>query len=172
LNTKIKITHSSDGGHADNVFNIVASLLPNGTNKIVDLGCGVFRWEKKDYIIERVDIKEYSDAIPYNLNKDFPFKDKEFNGVVSIELIEHLANPFHFLKECFRISKGWVIVSTPDITKQFVRERWFGINAKQYGHTIECPIEVFKLACEENSWSIVAIKRSEVSIVVKMVPNY
>jgi SAM-dependent methyltransferase len=170
LSSTIKILHDSEGGHADNVFDVVAKLLPNKPQRIVDLGCGAFRWIKKDYDITRVDIKDFKDNIIYDLNKDFPFKDKEFDGVIAIELIEHLKNPFKFLKECFRISKEWVIITTPDITKLWVRLTWFGQNASKYGHVSLCTKEVFEQACQENNWKIETIKHSQVSIIVKMIP--
>jgi 2-polyprenyl-3-methyl-5-hydroxy-6-metoxy-1,4-benzoquinol methylase len=171
LNSTIKILHNSEGGHADNVFDVVAKLLPNKPQRIIDLGCGAFRWIKKDYDITRVDIKNFNDNIVYDLNREFPFKDKEFDGVIAIELIEHLKNPFKFLKECFRISKEWVMITTPDITKQWVKEKWFGKNADIYGHVSPCNIDIFKLACEENDWKIETIRYSQVSIIVKMIPK-
>ena len=167
----VKIIRQSLGGHADNVFDVVIGLLPDGINKIVDLGCGSFRWIKKGYTIVLVDINnKYEDVIIHDLNKDFPFKDKEFDGVVAIEVIEHLWNPKHFLKECFRIAKKWIIVTTPDINKEFVVNQWFGRNAVKYGHKIMCPIETFNSACKENNWKIETVKQSRVSIVVKMIP--
>ena len=170
LSSNIKILHDSDGGHADNVFDVVVKLLPDKPQRIVDLGCGAFRWIKKDYDITKVDIKNFNDNIVYDLNKDFPFKDKEFDGVIAIELIEHLKNPFKFLKECFRISKHWVIITTPNINKVWVRTTWFGENASKYGHITPCTTETFKLACEENNWKIETVRYSEVSIIVKMTP--
>jgi len=170
LSSNIKILHDSDGGHADNVFDVVTKLLPDKPQRIVDLGCGAFRWIKKDYDITRVDIRNFNDNIVYDLNKDFPFKDKEFDGVIAIELIEHLKNPFKFLKECFRISKHWIIITTPNINKVWVRTTWFGENASKYGHITPCTIDTFKLACEENNWKIETVRYSEVSIIVKMTP--
>ena len=52
-----------------------------------------------------------------DLNGDLPFEPRTFDLVVSVETIEHLENPFHFLREVFRVLKpgGHMIVSTPNV---------------------------------------------------------
>ncbi len=46
----------------------------------------------------------------------FPYEDGAFDALTSIEVIEHLENPYHFLRECARILKpgGVLIISTPN----------------------------------------------------------
>lgn len=46
----------------------------------------------------------------------FPYEDGSFDALTSIEVIEHLENPYHFLRECARILKpnGVLILSTPN----------------------------------------------------------
>lgn len=46
----------------------------------------------------------------------FPYEDATFDGLTSIEVIEHLENPYHFLRESARILKpgGILILSTPN----------------------------------------------------------
>jgi SAM-dependent methyltransferase len=46
-----------------------------------------------------------------------PFADARFDAVVSIEVIEHVEDPFFFLRELARIAKpgGQVIVTTPNV---------------------------------------------------------
>ncbi len=46
----------------------------------------------------------------------FPYEDASFDALTSIEVIEHLENPYHFLRECARILRpgGVLIVSTPN----------------------------------------------------------
>lgn len=45
-----------------------------------------------------------------------PFQDGTLDYVCAGELIEHLDNPHHFIKEAFRVLKkgGWLAVSTPN----------------------------------------------------------
>ena len=40
-----------------------------------------------------------------NLNEDIPYGTEIFDLIVSVETIEHLENPFHFLREACRVLK-------------------------------------------------------------------
>jgi 2-polyprenyl-3-methyl-5-hydroxy-6-metoxy-1,4-benzoquinol methylase len=52
-----------------------------------------------------------------NLVVDFPFKDESFDLIMAFEVIEHLVDTRHFLKECYRLLRpdGCLIISTPNI---------------------------------------------------------
>ena len=52
-----------------------------------------------------------------DLNRDFPLRSGCFDHCVSLETIEHLENPWHFIREVARILKpgGRLILSTPNI---------------------------------------------------------
>ena len=56
-------------------------------------------------------------VIQADLNQRLPFQTSQFDGVVSLEVIEHLSNAGEFLKEINRIlkPKGWLVISTPNI---------------------------------------------------------
>jgi ubiquinone/menaquinone biosynthesis C-methylase UbiE len=62
-----------------------------------------------------------------DFNKKLPFNDKTFNLIYSVEVIEHLKNPYHFISECYRILKpgGKLIISTPNILQLSSRIRFF-----------------------------------------------
>ena len=51
-----------------------------------------------------------------DLNAKLPFKDAQFAIVTAIEVIEHLENPRHLVREIFRILKpgGLAIITTPN----------------------------------------------------------
>lgn len=51
-----------------------------------------------------------------DFNKSMPFEDNYADTVVACAIIEHLLNPYDFLKECYRILKprGWLIITTPN----------------------------------------------------------
>lgn len=52
-----------------------------------------------------------------NANERLPLDTGRFDAVVSIEGIEHLENPAHFLRECARITRpgGFLFLSTPNV---------------------------------------------------------
>ncbi|MBI3032862.1 methyltransferase domain-containing protein [Candidatus Woesearchaeota archaeon] len=58
----------------------------------------------------------YIKLVSHNVHEKFPFKDNTFDTVVAGEILEHLENPFAFLRECKRVVKkgGRVIITTPN----------------------------------------------------------
>lgn len=52
---------------------------------------------------------------------DLPFKDKEFDRIVSLETLEHVANPIRFLEELHRVSTEdtRLVLSCPPATSEF-----------------------------------------------------
>jgi ubiquinone/menaquinone biosynthesis C-methylase UbiE len=128
----------------------IDALLPNKKpQKVVDLGCGKLRWKKEGYDVTWVDKQPFPDAVKADLNKDFPFKDEEFDGLVAIELIEHLENPHHFLREATRITKDWLIITTPQAPKWFNETRYFSD-----GHITHVPLWFFKCYSELLGWQV------------------
>ena len=51
-----------------------------------------------------------------NLNNSLPYSDNSFDAVVSLEVIEHLENPRHLIREIARILKvnGRCLITTPN----------------------------------------------------------
>jgi 2-polyprenyl-3-methyl-5-hydroxy-6-metoxy-1,4-benzoquinol methylase len=51
-----------------------------------------------------------------NLNNSLPYSDNSFDAVVCLEVIEHLENPRHFVREIARILKGngRCLITTPN----------------------------------------------------------
>ena len=90
----------------------VNSILEKNLNwKVLDIGCG-FRAHKNASVI--ADIQDFSDFykekkfIKIN-EKNLPFKNKEFDFVISSHVIEHVEDFEFFVKELERISsKGYI----------------------------------------------------------------
>lgn len=84
------------------------------TLRMQDLG---FKVSATDYVPENFKL----DSIPFiqaDLNEAFSTAySKRFQAIVASEIIEHLENPRHFARECFKIleSGGRMILSTPNV---------------------------------------------------------
>ncbi len=69
-----------------------------------------------DIVLPEVSPVNYSDIVRCNLNiEPIPFADDFFDNVIAGDVIEHLENPSHFLREANRVLKrgGRLILSTP-----------------------------------------------------------
>ena len=62
-----------------------------------------------------------------DMNDRLPFPNDSFDAVVSIDGVEHLQQPCHFIRECNRILRpgGVLIVTAPNISSVRSRWRWF-----------------------------------------------
>lgn len=102
--------------------------------KILELGSGLGEFAQKILInnndITCLDIDEgYVANLRKNgfkadkadFNTSLKFNDSQFDGVVTLEVIEHLVNAEFFLCEIKRVLKkgGWLLISTPNVS-------WFG----------------------------------------------
>ena len=63
-----------------------------------------------------------------DLTKPLPWPDASFDAVLSVEGIEHLENPFAYLRELHRLLKpdGAVVLTTPNVVGLRSRVRFFG----------------------------------------------
>jgi len=100
-----------------------------------------------------VDIREsdYTD-IKHDLNNfPYPFSDESITNIVAGEVIEHLHNPYLFLKDCNRILRkgGRMIITTPNAEGiQLLMGR------ESPWHFYIWTLKDFKLLCEEAGFKI------------------
>ena len=91
--------------------------------KLLDLGCGnvpYYAWYR-DSVEDNVCIdwadtfhkNEYLDVV-HDISQDFPFQDEEFDSILSSAVLEHIYDPQHMMKECYRVLKkdGFLMVSS------------------------------------------------------------
>ena len=70
----------------------------------------------EDYLDEEV--RAFASCKPIDFNTEpLPWGDRSFDAVISWEVMEHLENPFHFVREIARVLKpgGLFLFSTPNI---------------------------------------------------------
>ncbi len=100
--------------------------IPSGAGAFTDR---VMRAGLDAYPADIENIMEVSNANfrEADMNKRLPYEDGFFDAVVCIDGIEHLENPFLFVRESNRILRvgGVIIISTPNINSLRSRWRWF-----------------------------------------------
>ncbi len=97
-------------------INIVNKILEKESSwKVLDIGCGYTANKNANTIADVQDLsKFYKDRNFIKITNDkLPFKDKEFDFVISSHVIEHVENFEFFIKELERISnKGYIELPT------------------------------------------------------------
>lgn len=103
-------------------------LLPQGGKgaRLLDAGCGEHIWSASDYpTIVRADNwqvyknrkgkKTPKGIVDVDLCQEpWPWKKNEFDGVISVDVIEHVENIWAFFRQAFRVARRFVIVATPN----------------------------------------------------------
>jgi SAM-dependent methyltransferase len=111
----------------DAVFDLVKKYL-NSVCEIADVGAGQgafsIRLEQIGHKVTALDVDADNWKLPdvefigINLDSEFATKiNRTFDAVVAIEIIEHLENPFSFVRECAKLLKpnGLLFISTPNV---------------------------------------------------------
>lgn len=128
------------------------------SQRLVDLG---YALTASDLFVERFAPRERVPFHPLDLNAAFASQlEQRFDVVVALELIEHLENPHHFLRECFALLQpgGTMLVSTPNLANpvsqaMFVREgvfQWYADeDYREQGHIAPiAPVTLRRCAAE------------------------
>lgn len=174
----------------DLVLDIIRKEVANNITKdikFIDLGC------KDGYLLDKakelsLDVHglDISDNIVKILNKQgfkvkkadlrekMPYEDNYFDIVSCQQVIEHLTDPEHLIKECYRVLKqdGLMILSTPNLASIGSRLRLlFGKYPLQLGpckrwhfghHYRLFTLPILKQVLERNGFSIEKVRGTEV----------
>lgn len=111
---------------------IFDTLVKQKRGKLLDAGAGdgelSTRLVELGFNVSACDVDEKlfkgkCKFIRADLNKRFPYKNNSFDYVLLTEVIEHLENPNHAIRESVRVLKrgGMFITTTPNITNIFSR---------------------------------------------------
>lgn len=116
-----------------NIENILSLLEEKPHAEVADIGCGdgqvTIRYKKRiggtitglDGVKERLKAaidKGVDHIVSVELEKKWPLKDSFFDTVVSNQVIEHILDVDHFIKEIYRILKpgGYCVISTENLS--------------------------------------------------------
>lgn len=117
----------SGGSSLASIHHAVAAALSSagGSGRLVDVGCGAggfapLAGDRFRYLgVDAVAYEDFPPGVPRvrgDFDRGIPLADAVADAVVAIETIEHLENPWSFMRELVRITRrgGWVVVSTPN----------------------------------------------------------
>lgn len=98
---------------------ILENMIPGES---LDLGCK--KGKLHSFLVQNfpdkilgLDIEDGENVdVQHDLNEPLPFEDNRFSNIVAGEIIEHVLEPYKFLKECYRVLKpgGRLILTTPN----------------------------------------------------------
>jgi 2-polyprenyl-3-methyl-5-hydroxy-6-metoxy-1,4-benzoquinol methylase len=120
-----------------NTHRIVAEMLGglSPCRRVLDIPCGEGAFVQRIaapgmeiHAADCEDLLQVPGAIfqRADMNRRLPYADGQFDAVVSIDGIEHLEQPFAFVRECARIlgDGSSLVLSTPNISSLRSRWRW------------------------------------------------
>jgi SAM-dependent methyltransferase len=156
--------------HAPGIWDVVKELLPKGKKKIVDLGCGSWKWYFPEYEIHNCDIlaQRKENFKQADLNKDFPYENEEFDGIIAIEIVEHLENIWHFFRECHRILKknGFIIFTVPNYESEVGKARFLSSGIEHITPVFQWQIEYI---CDLIGFKLLDVKYNNKDEEIKIV---
>lgn len=162
----------------EEVYKKILELIPKNKNiKILDAGCGIGNLSKRLLDIGFKDItaldiiNELRVEVPFkraDLNLDLDMDKNLFDLIICQEVIEHLENPRHLLRELKKILKerGIMIITTPNVFNWKARVYYllkgviWGFRIKDYeisGHITPITRYDFRRICHEEDLKIVRI---------------
>jgi SAM-dependent methyltransferase len=164
----------ADTGLHDQLATLVNGILPKGS-KILDFGAGEGALSQRlydmGYQVYSVDVNQEKFKArtefgrmnfdnPEDLSSFVREHWESFDLVLGIEVIEHLENPWKFIRDLRNLVKtgGWVLISTPNITSWFSRVNFFfkgrfhqfEDSDQNYGHINPISGDELKLICERS----------------------
>ena len=128
----------------------IISSIKNGKGRILEVGCG-----HADVAVQYVaahcseliitDLEPSFDVTKLPSNVLFKkqdatkltFEDESFDGIYSVEVIEHVANPEDFIQEGLRVLKpgGTLFFTTPNRHRLTALARWLVLKPLRFPHT-------------------------------------
>jgi|SRR5262249_10799508 len=183
--------HAAAGLHRDCLDLIKTLNLPQSPS-VADLGAGAGAFSRRlidaglavtAVEFNRQRFKAGADCYSYDLNTDFSTKLlKRFDLVVAVEVIEHLANPRHFIDNCLDLvhTGGYILITSPNAESWisriiFLRRGrflWFDeSDYEQYGHITPIFTWQIEQICRELGAHLLRVDHSHEPLRKKLGPG-
>ncbi len=115
----------------DNLHQKILELMAGKEGKLLDAGAGTGELSAAlsgmGFKVSSCDIHpkdfRHGSCRKVDLNRDMPYKKNEFDHVVCAEVVEHIENPYHLLRQANKVMKkgGCLVITTPNIANVFSR---------------------------------------------------
>ncbi len=122
-----------------------------------------------DLVTENFRLHTTLPFVEANLNLAFAAKfAQQYDAITATEIIEHVENPRHFIRQCFALLKpgGTLILTTPNIDSAIARAIWVRTGTfkwferdfyKRDGHITPIPTFVLLAALDEAGFDLVRV---------------
>lgn len=186
------IGKQTKGSSSSAIYEMAKTAIPGPLTKksIADIGCGkggFTRWlagqTSKDVIAVDYDPPEHLelefknvDARNADLNEKWPIEDSKVDVVYALEVIEHVENTRHFIREIKRIlsRKGYAFISTPNNESLFSRVNFMLSGEHRYFQDSCYPAHInpvlsteIERICSENNINLSGVVFSGIDVVPK-----
>lgn len=117
------------------LYKNISELMQLLSGRVLDIGCGQKPYAHLCKCLEYIGLELDT---PYNRiskkadyfydGKTIPFTDEYFDCIISIEVFEHVFNPYEFLHEINRVTKlgGYLLISVPFVWDEHEQPNDFG----------------------------------------------
>jgi len=122
-----------------------------------------------DLVPENFRLHETLPFVEANLNLPFSERfSKTYDAITATEIIEHIENPRHFVRQCFALLKpgGTLILTTPNIDSALSRALWIRTGTFKWfeksfyardGHITPVPAFVLRAALDEAGFETIEL---------------
>lgn len=169
-------------------MSVIELLSLPASSRVLDLGAGegafTIRLAERGFDVSAAELEEsrFRLNVPcQNLDLNLEFHDKwqhQFDLVVAIEILEHLHNPRHFIKNCLNLlgTNGYLVVTSPNVESWLSRIRflrggqllWFEENDYHlYGHLTPIFSWQIKQICSELGGELIQVSNTKNSLLRK-----